>query len=50
MEKPVIGQIIFTSVNGKQQPVTVVAVHKFGTIDVKTAAGNYFRITGLSFI
>ncbi len=29
--------------------VTIVAIHEFGTVDVVTANGKYFRITGLSF-
>lgn len=29
--------------------VTVVAIYEFGTVDVVTANGKYFRITGLAF-
>jgi hypothetical protein len=50
MTKPIVGQKIKLSVYGALQTVTVLAVHKFGTIDVETASGNCFRITGLSFI
>lgn len=50
MQKPVIGQKIQVSIYSKLQTVTVIAVHKFGTIDIETASGNCFRITGLSFI
>ncbi len=48
--KPVVGQKINVSVYGKLQAVTVVAVYKFGTIDIETDTGKHFRITGLSFI
>jgi hypothetical protein len=37
-------------VYGALQTVTVLAVHKFGTIDVETESGACFRVTGLSFI
>ena len=50
MKKPVVGQKIEMPVYGKIRVVTVLAVHKFGTIDVETATGACFRITGLSFI
>jgi hypothetical protein len=50
MTKPIVGQKIKLSVYGKLQIVTVLAVHKFGTIDVETESGACFRITGLSFI
>jgi hypothetical protein len=29
--------------------VTIVAIHIFGTIDVVTVQGKYFRISGLNF-
>jgi hypothetical protein len=48
--KPTIGQKIEMHVYGKLQTVTVLAVHPFGTIDIETATGACFRITGLSFI
>ena len=50
MQKPIVGQKIQIAVYSKLQTVTVLAVHKFGTIDVETASGACFRITGLSFI
>lgn len=50
MNKPIVGQKIQIAIYSKLQTVTVLAVHKFGTIDVETASGNCFRITGLSFI
>jgi hypothetical protein len=50
MKKPIIGQKIKLSVYGALQTVTVLAVHPFGTIDIETATGACFRITGLSFI
>jgi hypothetical protein len=49
MTKPTVGQKIQTTVYGKLQTVIVLAVHPFGTIDVETATGACFRITGLSF-
>lgn len=50
MTKPIIGQKIQIALYGALQTVTVLAVHKFGTIDVETESGACFRITGLSFI
>jgi hypothetical protein len=50
MNKPIVGQKIKLSVYGALQTVTVLAVHKFGTIDVETESGACFRVTGLSFI
>jgi hypothetical protein len=50
MQKPTVGQKIQMPVYGKLQTVTVLAVHPFGTIDIETATGACFRITGLSFI
>jgi len=47
--KPTVGQKIKTSVFGKVQIVTVVAVYPFGTMDVETSAGKRYRLTGLSF-
>lgn len=45
--RPKVGQII-KDVNG--QKAVIVKVHPFGTIDVRTESGRFFRITGLSFI
>ena len=50
MQKPIVGQKIKLSVYGTLQTVTVLAVHKFGTIDVETESGACYRVTGLSFI
>jgi hypothetical protein len=50
MIKPIVGQKIQMSVYGRLQTVTVLAVHKFGTIDVETESGACFRVSGLSFI
>lgn len=50
MSKPSIGQRITLAVYGKPQAVTVLAIHPFGTLDIETASGKCFRITGLSFI
>jgi hypothetical protein len=43
-----IGQIIKVSIYGKTQSVKVVAIHDFGTIDVETKNGQYFRLSGMS--
>lgn len=48
--KPTIGQKIKINVYGRLQTVTVLAVYKFGTIDVETESGACFRMSGLSFI
>ena len=50
MSKPIVGQKIKMSVFGKSQTVTVLAVYKFGTMDIETESGACFRVTGLSFI
>ncbi len=50
MTKPIVGQKIKINVYGRLQTVTVLAVHKFGTIDVETESGACFRMSGLSFI
>lgn len=48
--KPIVGQKITMPLFGKTQTVTVIAVYKFGTMDIETATGKCFRITGLSFL
>jgi hypothetical protein len=50
MIKPTVGQKIKIHVYGRLQTVTVLAVHKFGTIDVETESGACYRVSGLSFI
>jgi hypothetical protein len=50
MQKPTVGQKINVHVYGRLQTVTVLAVHKFGTVDVETESGACFRVSGLSFI
>jgi hypothetical protein len=50
MQKPTIGQKIKLHVYGRLQTVTVLAVYKFGTVDVETESGACFRVSGLSFI
>ena len=50
MTKPIVGQKIKINVYGRLQTVTVLAVYKFGTIDVETQSGACFRMSGLSFI
>ena len=47
MNKPQIGMYINDSRLGR---CIIVAVHKFGTIDVMNSKGRHFRITGLAFI
>ena len=48
--KPIAGQKIKIDIFGRLQTVTVLAVYKFGTMDIETESGACFRITGLSFI
>jgi hypothetical protein len=48
--KPALGQKIKIHVYGRLQTVTVLAVHKFGTVDVETESGACYRVSGLSFI
>ena len=43
-----IGQTITVSIYGKNQKVKIVAIHDFGTVDIETKEGNYFRLSGLS--
>lgn len=43
---PRVGQTM--TVYGK--PATIIKVHPFGTVDVRTESGKYFRVTGLPFI
>lgn len=43
-----VNQIVNLPVFGKVQPVKILAIHTFGTIDVETASGRCYRITGLS--
>ena len=43
---PRIGQM--TTVHGK--PAVIVAVYRYGTIDVETASGDCYRVSGLPFI
>ncbi len=50
MTKPTVGQKIKLHVYGRLQTVTVLAVHKFGTVDVETESGACYRVSGLSFI
>ena len=44
--KPTIGQTI--TVYG--QICTIVKVYRLGTVDVVSANGRYYRVTGLSFL
>lgn len=50
MKKPVEGSDIKLHVLGKVQTVQVLKVHPFGTLDIMTAAGNCYRVSGLSFL
>jgi hypothetical protein len=50
MTKPTVGDKFEMLLFGKLQMVTVLAVYKFGTIDVETESGACFRMSGLSFI
>lgn len=46
--KFIVNKIYNLSIYGKFQPVKILAVHPFGTVDVETETGHCFRITGLS--
>jgi len=41
-----INQIYNLSIYGKIQPVKILAVHPFSTIDVETLSGKCFRLSG----
>ena len=41
-----INQIYNLSIYGKIQPVKILAVHPFGTIDVETLSGKCLRLSG----
>lgn len=41
-----IGDSIKVSIRGHIVPAVIVAIHGFGTIDVKTESG-FFRVSGL---
>jgi len=43
-----INQTYMMPIFGKVQPVKVIKIHPFGTIDVELSNGKCFRITGLS--
>jgi hypothetical protein len=43
-----IGAQISVSVFGRMVDATIIAVHPFGTVDVKFDNGNYARVSGLS--
>lgn len=44
--RPVVGQTI----PFRNGTATITKVHPFGTVDVVTADGNHYRVTGLAFI
>jgi len=50
MKTPAAGQIKTMHIFGKVQQVTILAVHKFGTLDIQLESGKCFRVSGLSFI
>jgi len=41
-----INQTYNLSIFGKFQPVTILAIHPFGTIDVQTQSGKCYRLSG----
>jgi hypothetical protein len=41
-----INQTYNLSIFGKIQPVTILAIHPFGTIDVQTQSGKCYRLSG----
>ena len=50
IKTPAIGQVKTMHIFGKIQQVTILAVHKFGTMDIELESGKCFRISGLCFI
>lgn len=42
-----VGDYIKTSIRGQSVTVQVVAIHGAGTVDVVTANGAYYRVSGL---
>lgn len=47
VQKFIVNKIYNLSIYGKVQPVKILAVYPFGTVDVETKTGRCFRITGL---
>jgi hypothetical protein len=50
IKTPKAGDIKKMHIFGKIQTVTILAVHAFGTLDIETASGNCYRVSGFSFI
>jgi hypothetical protein len=50
MKTPAVGQTRTMHIFGKVQTVTILAVHKFGTMDIELESGKCFRVSGLCFI
>ena len=43
-----IGETIETMIYGRMVSGKIIAVHPFGTVDIKTESGNCFRVSGIS--
>jgi hypothetical protein len=50
LKAPTVGEKKTMHIFGKVQQVTIIAVYKFGTMDVELASGQCYRLTGLSFL
>jgi hypothetical protein len=50
LKTPTPGQVKTMHIFGKVQQVTILAVHKFGTMDIELESGKCFRVSGLSFL
>jgi len=42
-----IGKVITTPIYGRDVSGRIVAIHPFGTVDIETANGNRFRVSGV---
>lgn len=42
-----IGATITTTIYGRDVTGKIIAVHPFGTVDIETASGNCFRVSGI---
>lgn len=50
IKTPKAGDVKTMHIFGKIQPVTILAVHPAGTVDVELTSGHCYRVSGFSFI
>jgi hypothetical protein len=50
LKTPTVGETRTMHIFGKVQKVVILAVHKFGTMDIELESGKCFRVSGLSFL